>query len=205
MAITLLIILITSVISLSGFNSQETVQRLIFAPYIIKRNKEWFRFITSGFIHANWLHLIFNMWVLYLFGNITESYFKHYFGAAGTVTYVVMYLFGIVLSETYSYSKHQDNPGYMSLGASGAVSAVLFASILFKPLQNTYIIFLPIGIPGFIFGGLYLLYSWYMAKQGRDNIGHHAHFFGAVFGFFFPIIIKPALFMEFLQEVTNGF
>ncbi|GIV33149.1 MAG: rhomboid family intramembrane serine protease [Chitinophagales bacterium] len=205
MIITLCIILITSFVSISAFSNQHTVQRLIFSPYAIKRNKEWYRFITYGFIHANWIHLLFNMWVLYLFGNITESYFKHVFGIAGGITYLFMYMAGMILSEMYSFFRHQDNPGYMSLGASGAVSAVLFASILFKPLQKLYIIFLPIGIPGFIFGLLYLLYSWYMARQARDNIGHYAHFFGAVFGFLFPILMKPALFIEFIQGIAYGF
>src|SRR5688500_2774338 len=105
------------------------MSRLIFTPYIIKRQNEWHRFLTSGFLHANWIHLIFNMYVLWMFGSITETFFMDYFGETGAILYIVMYLLGVILAETYSYFRHQNHPGYSSLGASGAVSAVVFASI----------------------------------------------------------------------------
>ncbi len=205
MSITLLIIILTSIISVGAFNNQNMMQQLIFSPYTIKRKGEWFRFISSGLLHINFLHLIFNMYALYLFGKITENYFRELFQPMGGTVYLFMYLLGIGLSEVYSYVKHQDNPNYASLGASGAVSAVVFASILFEPLNKIGIIFFPVGIPGFVFGILYLLYSMYMARQARDNIGHNAHFYGAVFGFIFPIIMKPSLFENFLAQVSNGY
>jgi len=205
MPVTLAIIIVTSIISISAFNNPDMMQRLTFSPYIMKRKGEWFRFISSGLLHVNFLHLFFNMYALYLFGNITEMYFRRLFSPMGATIYLLMYILAIVLSEAYSFFKHRDNPHYASLGASGAVSAVVFASILFEPLNKIGLIFFPVGIPGFIFGLLYLLYSMHMAKQARDNIGHYAHFYGAVFGFIFPILIKPQLLLQFIGKVTNGY
>lgn len=205
MSLTLLIILFTSVISVMAWHNQNMMRQLVFSPYIIKRKGEWFRFVTSGLLHINFLHLFLNMYVLYLFGNITEAYFRKLFHPMGATIYVLMYVLSIALSETYSYFKHQDNPSYASLGASGAVSAVVFSSILLEPLNKIGLIFFPVGIPGFLFGLLYLLYSMYMAKQAHDNVGHYAHFYGAVFGFIFPILLKPVLLVHFISQVTNGY
>jgi membrane associated rhomboid family serine protease len=205
MSITLGIIILTCIISVSAFNNQAMMNQLVFSPYTIKRKKEWYRFFSSGLLHIDFLHLLFNMYALYLFGAITEAYFRSLFDSIGSTVYLLMYVGSIGLSEAYSYYKHQDNPQYASLGASGAVSAVVFASILFEPNNKIGIIFFPIGIPGFIFGLLYLLYSMHMAKQAKDNIGHYAHFYGAVFGFIFPILIKPSLLIEFISQVTNGY
>lgn len=205
MTITLLIIVLTCITSIVAFNNPHFMQQLIFSPYLIKRSKDWFRFLSSGFLHSNWMHLFFNMYVLFLFGRITETYFMHLFAHFGATLYILLYAAAIILSEVYSYFRHQNNPGYASLGASGAVSAVVFASILFQPLNKIGIIFFPIGIPGFIFGLLYLLYSMYMARNANDNVGHYAHFYGAVFGFLFPIVLKPELFMRFMEQITNGY
>lgn len=205
MRITLLIIVLTCITSIAAFSNQQFMQKLIFSPYIIKRQKDWFRFLSSGFLHSNWMHLFFNMYVLFLFGQVTEEYFARLFDQAGATLYILFYTSAIMLSEVYSYFRHQDNPGYASLGASGAVSAVVFASILFQPLNKIGIIFFPIGIPGFVFGVLYLLYSMYMARNANDNVGHYAHFYGAVFGFIFPIVLKPELFLRFMQQITNGY
>ncbi len=204
MSITLLIIVLTCITSIAAFNNENIKQQLIFSPYIIKRKKDWFRFLSSGFLHSDWMHLFFNMYVLFLFGKTTEAYFMRTFDNAGATLYILLYTIAISLSEVYSYFQHQDNPGYASLGASGAVSAVVFASILFQPLNKIGIIFFPIGIPGFIFGILYLLYSMYMARNANDNVGHNAHFYGAVFGFLFPVVLKPELFMEFMQQISYG-
>ncbi len=206
MSITLLIIVVTGFISITSFGNQNMMQQLVFSPYAIKRKKEWFRFITSGFLHVNWMHLILNMYVLFLFGTVTEAYFSYHFDAAGVTLYVVMYLLAIILSEVYSYVRHRDNPSYASLGASGAVSAVVFASILFLPDHDIHFIFLPRewGIPGYVFGILYLTYSMYMAKNANDNIGHYAHFFGALFGFVFPLFLKPSLITEFIQQISHA-
>src|SRR5688500_6548115 len=119
------------------------MQQLVFSPYTIKRKREWFRFFSSGLLHINFMHLLFNMYALYLFGNITEAFFRDLFHPMGATVYILMYILSIGLSEAYSYYKHQDNPQYASLGASGAVSAVVFASILFEPLNKIGLIFFP--------------------------------------------------------------
>jgi membrane associated rhomboid family serine protease len=205
MSVTLLIILLTSMVSIMAFSNEQMMRQLVFSPYNIRRTGEWFRFISSGLLHINFLHLFFNMYALFLFGGITEAYFRNLFEPMGATLYILMYILAIALSETYSYFRHRHNPAYASLGASGAVSAVVFASILFEPQNKIGLIFFPIGIPGFIFGFLYLLYSAYMAKQANDNIGHYAHFFGALFGFFFPVLIKPSLFSHFIMQITHGY
>jgi len=205
MSLTILIIILTCISSFAAFQNKNLMNRMVFSPYAVKRSSEWYRFITSGFIHGNWMHLFFNMYVLFLFGSITENYFKFHYRDLGGLFYVALYLFSIILSEVYSYFQHKDNAYYASLGASGAVSAILFASILFQPLSKIGLIFFPIGIPAFIFGLLYLLYSAYMAKQGQDNIGHNAHFYGAIFGFAFPVVLKPMLIVNFFEQVATGF
>lgn len=205
MSLTFIIIILTCISSIAAFQNQSMMSRMVFSPYAIKRSSEWYRFITSGFIHGSWIHLFFNMYVLFLFGSITEDYFEYFYRELGGLFYVALYLIAIILSEVYSYFKHQDNAYYASLGASGAVSAILFASILFQPLSKIGLIFFPIGIPAFIFGVLYLLYSAYMAKQANDNIGHNAHFYGAVFGFIFPVVLKPMLIVNFFEQVATGF
>lgn len=202
MPITMLIIVLTSITSIMAFSNERIKSQLIFSPYYIKRRKDWFRFLSSGFLHADFFHLFLNMYVLFIFGDITEQYFMMVFGRGGATLYILLYVIAIILSEVYSYYRHQDNPNYASLGASGAVSAIIFASILFQPLSKIGLLFLPGGIPGFLFGILYLLYSMYMARNATDNIGHNAHFYGAVFGFIFPIVLKPELFVHFMQQIA---
>lgn len=205
MTITLAIIIITVAVSIAAFQNENLLSRLIFAPYTIARNNsEWYRFFTSGLIHSGWLHLGLNMYVLWMFGGMVEMLFEGYFFPAGKFVYVAMYILAIAVSETYSYIKHKDNFRYASLGASGAVAAVVFASILFEPMNRLIIFPIPIGIPAFVFGPLYLAYSMYMGKQNVDNIGHDAHFWGAVFGFVFPLLFKPELIIRFFQIITSG-
>jgi membrane associated rhomboid family serine protease len=201
MSITLSIIIITAVISIMAFQNPEIISKGIFNPVAVSRRNEWYRFFSSGFLHANWLHLILNMYVLWLFGNLTEQYFQALFQPVGKLLYLALYLLAIPVSETYSYIKHRNNYLYNSLGASGAVSAVLFASILFMPLSKTYLLFIPVGIPAFVFGPLYLAYCAYMSKHGNDQIGHDAHFYGAVFGFIFPVLFKWELITEFFYQI----
>ena len=204
MSVTVIIIIITCIISIAAFQNEDLLRKLIFSPYTVARDSsQYFRFLTSGLIHGNWLHLLLNMYVLWMFGYITEQYFAGIFYPAGTILFIALYILAIPISETVSFIKHKDNHSYASLGASGAVSAVVFASILFEPTNKLYIIFIPIGIPAFIFGPLYLAYSAYMSKQNIDNIGHDAHFFGAVFGFVFPLLFKPELLLRFISIITE--
>lgn len=201
--ITYAIMVLTIILSYQANQDAGFKQKLIFYPYAVKRRGEYYRFLTGGLIHADWLHLGMNMYVLYMFGGLAEFYFISKFGTLGWVLYPVMYFLAIPIAETYSYLKHHDNAYYMSLGASGAVSAVVFASILFNPLAKMGIILIPFFIPGFIMGTLYLIYSHVMAERARDNIGHNAHFYGAIFGLIFPALFKPKLFMYFIDQIQQ--
>ena len=190
--ITVIIIAITCIVSILCFNGTLNGNKLIFNAYQVWHRKEWYRMLTSGMIHSGWGHLFFNMLTLYFFGRVVEQYFSAAFGGVlGTVLYVVLYVSALAISSLGDLVKYRDNWNYNALGASGAVSAVLFASILFAPKMGIYIYLIPIPVPGYIFAPLYLLYCWYMAKRNMDNIGHTAHFWGAVYGMLFPIICKP--------------
>ena len=190
--LTVIIIAITCIVSILCFNGTLNGNKLIFNAYQVWHRKEWYRMLTSGMIHSGWGHLFFNMLTLYFFGRAVEQYFSAAFGGVlGTVLYVVLYVSALAISSLGDLVKYRNDWNYNALGASGAVSAVLFASILFAPKMGIYIYLIPIPVPGYIFAPLYLLYCWYMAKRNMDNIGHTAHFWGAVYGILFPIICKP--------------
>lgn len=190
--LTVIIIAITCIVSILCFNGTLNGNKLIFNAYQVWHRKEWYRMLTSGMIHSGWGHLFFNMLTLYFFGRVVEQYFSAAFGGVlGAVLYVMLYVSALAISSLGDLVKYRDNWNYNALGASGAVSAVLFASILFAPKMGIYIYLIPIPVPGYIFAPLYLLYCWYMAKRNMDNIGHTAHFWGAVYGILFPIICKP--------------
>lgn len=202
--LTYAIMAITGITSFMAFSNSELKGRLLFHPYTIKRQGQWDRFLGHGFIHSGWTHLIFNMVTMYFFGKNVEIAFKAFFGQTmGSVHFLLLYFLGMILASIYSYFKHQENRGYAALGASGAVSAALFASILIYPGSSLMIFPLPIPIPAIIFGPLYLAYSVYMARQGRDNIGHDAHFYGAIFGIIYPLAIKPDLIGHFMKAVKD--
>lgn len=205
MNLTIIIIIITAFVSITAFSNQQLFNNLKFNAYAIKKNKQWYRFISYGLIHADWGHLIINMLVLWSFGDLVEQYFNVYFGLKGKLLFLILYILGIVLSTIYSYEKHKDDAYYNAVGASGAVSAVLFASIILHPTGKIMLLFFPVPIPAPIFGILYLVYSAYMARRGKDNIGHDAHFFGAIFGVLFLAVIKPALFIHFINQLQTIF
>ena len=147
-------------------------------------------------------HLVFNMLALFCFGRVVEQYFASVWGtSAGVALYVFLYVSAIVVSSLWDLFKHKDDWNYSAIGASGAVSAILFASILFEPGMGIYIYLIPIPIPGYIFAPLYLIYCWYMARRNADNIGHSAHFWGAVYGIVFPLALKPAILTHFLSQL----
>ncbi|HLP51328.1 MAG TPA: rhomboid family intramembrane serine protease [Chitinophagales bacterium] len=204
MNITILIVAVTCIISFLAFNNLQLVENLVFYPYRIWRNKEYHRFISCAFIHGDGMHLLFNMFALYSFGAYVENGFEQIYEMNGHVLYVIMYFGTVITADMWNLFKQKDNPNYRSLGASGGVSAVVFAFILMNPFGKLYLFFIPIGIPAFIFGPLYLAYCIYMDKRGGDNIGHMAHFTGSLFGFVFPIIFEPRLFLRFLNLLTNG-
>jgi membrane associated rhomboid family serine protease len=179
------------------------MSKLIFNPYVINVRKQWHRFITHGFIHADYMHLAVNMFVLFFFGRVVESSFIEMFGAIGIVGYILLYVSAIGIASISSYMKYKNSPNYNSLGASGATSAVLYASILLNPWGELYLYFIP--LPGIVFGVLYLVYSSYMGKRGGDYINHDAHIYGAIFGFLYPILIKPQLAVRFVELLLGRF
>lgn len=200
-SITLIIIIFTCLVSFTSFNRPDQIDKLSFWPYMMQEKKEWYRFITSGFVHNDFMHLAFNMITLWFFGNAMEGYFQLFLGSK--YLYLLLYVLGLVLPDLSTYFKQKDNYAYRAIGASGAVSAVLFSSIVFNPWMEIRVFFIP--MPAIIFGVLYLAYSWYMAKRGGDNIGHDVHFWGAVLGLIFPIVLKPELARMFLDNFLSKF
>lgn len=199
---TIAIIAFTSIVSLMAFNNIGLFRRLSFNAWLIREKKQSWRFVSYALIHAGWMHLIINMFVLYSFGRLIESSFTNLFGfPRGLVFYLLLYIGGVLFATLFDFGKHKNNPYYEAVGASGAVAAVLFASILIAPKMTLFIFPIPIPIPAWIFGILYLVYSAYMGKKAQDNIGHHAHLFGAVFGLVFTLILKPGLLSHFLSEL----
>jgi membrane associated rhomboid family serine protease len=203
---TYLIIGITVLISIAAFNNRDLYSKLLFNPYLVNSKKQYYRLLSHGFIHVDFMHLFFNMFVLYFFGIIIEHHFDDltemgyiYFPK---VWYLLFYLLGIVMATLPTLYKHKDDAYYNSVGASGAVSAVLFCSIFFEPYRMVYFYGI-IGLPGIVFGILYLIYSQYMSKKNIDNINHDAHFTGAVFGFIFPLFINYKLFYFFIEQISN--
>jgi membrane associated rhomboid family serine protease len=202
MSITLVIIIITAIISISGFSNSNVIDKLIFYPPAVTNENQWYRFITCGFIHADYGHLIFNMLSLYFFGRYVESSLIDIFGDSGTLLYIILYLSALVVSLLPTYFKNKNNYYYRSLGASGAVSAVIFAGLMIAPETEVYIFFIPIPIPGFIFAPLYLLISAMMDRKGGSNINHSAHIWGAIYGLVFIIIAGRAIGYD---AVSSGF
>ncbi len=200
-----IIIFITVAVSILAFANRNIFDSLKFNAFLIKHSNQWYRSFSYGLIHADWIHLGINMYVLYSFGKIVEHFFQIYFPEKEIFYYILMYVSAIAFSVLPDIRKYKDIPQYNAVGASGAVSAVVFSSILFYPLGELYILFIPFAIPSFIFGGLYLLYSAYMSKKQSDNIGHSAHFVGAIFGFLFPVAFKPELFTNFISQIQSFF
>ncbi len=198
--ITILIVVSTSIISIVCFQRRDLFHRLDFTPYKINSRKEWYRFITHGFLHADWTHLIVNMLVFFSFGTYVERMLEdRAMLFSGSFFFILLYFGGMIIASVSSFIKHKDNPDYISVGASGAVSAVLFTSIFFTPMEKIYF-YGVIPMPGIIFGVLYLIYSTYMARSGKGNVNHDAHLWGAVYGFLFPAIIDTSLIQNFINQ-----
>lgn len=197
---TLFIIIVTVLVSIACFNNAELNARLILNPYTVKREKQWYRLLTSGFQHADFLHLFVNMFVLYSFGQAVEQYYSMLFGPGGKYLYLILYFTSIYAANLSTQYKYQDISHYNALGASGAVSAVVFASILFDPYNKIYLYGI-IGLPGILLGAIYLGYSYYASKKQKDNINHEAHFYGAVYGMLFTIVLKPKIALFFFNQL----
>ena len=183
---TIALLIITVLISIPAMNDERLVNKLMLWPRRMDRPSEYYRLLTSGFVHADWGHLFFNMFALAFFGSVVERQFA----AINTPwLYILMYLSGIVAASLPSFMKNRHNAYYRALGASGGVAAVLFSSVYFAPWDTIRIYFIP--MPSIVFAVLYLVYSAYMTKKGRDNVGHDAHFWGSVYGFLFTLAFDP--------------
>ncbi len=208
MSITLIIIIITAVVSFSAFYNETIIDNLIFNPATVTNRNEWYRFFTCALIHLDGFHLLFNMFSLYSFGGLVEDNFNYIFGSLGPVLYIALYVISQFVCLVPTYLKNKDNYYYNSLGASGAVSAVIFAGIFLFPLQKIYLMFIPIGIPGFVFGFLYLGITAYLDRKGGGTINHSAHLFGSLAGvillIIFGLIFSPYnLLQNFIQEIKS--
>ncbi len=189
LSLTVIIIIITALVSVGAFSSEKMMDDLIFYPPAISERNQWYRFFSCGLIHADVGHLIFNMLALYLFGQQVETSFKlDLFGRSGGVLYLLLYFSALLFSLLPTYFKHRNNYGYRSLGASGAVSAIVFAGLVLIPSLEVFIFFIPIPIPGFIFAPLYLLLCVILEKRARDNVNHSAHLWGSIYGLLFVVV-----------------
>ncbi len=200
---TNIIVAITCLISLLLMQNQAGKSMLIFHPVTIRQNNQWYRFLTSGFIHADFLHLAINMLVLWSFGNAVET--RLYPQAMGSpmLTFIVLYFGGIIVASIPSFLRHKNDTSYAALGASGGVAAVVFAAIVFAPWQNLYLYGI-IAIPQILAGVGYVAYSWYKDRNATDNIGHMAHLTGAAWGFVFTIAMNFGLLGYFVSQTLKG-
>src|ERR1035437_3471000 len=175
--LTYIIIAITCLVSIPAFQNRELFSKMLFNPSIIQNRKEWYRFLTHALLHSDWIHLGMNMYVLYMFGGIVETNFTDVFGMAkGEVYFFLLYFIAIFAAVIPSFEKHKHDFYYSAVGASGAVSAVVFSSILLNPWMSLSLMFLPIPIPAPIFGVLYLLYCRYASHHAKDNVAHDVHY-----------------------------
>lgn len=202
MSITIILIIATLVASLIAFNNEEFMRKWILNPCMVHHRNQWWRMLSSGFIHADFMHLFFNLFAFYGFGLAVESAYNAVFGDMGTVYYSLLYLGGIVIANAPTLAKHKNNHYYNSLGASGAVSAIIFSAIIFQPWQSIYF-FGVLEVPGILFGPVYLFIEYRMAQQGNTGINHDAHYWGALFGILFTLALKPTLFLYFLDQLLN--
>jgi membrane associated rhomboid family serine protease len=202
MSVTLIIIIITSIVSIVAFGNKELFEKLKFNPSRIIYKKEYYRILTHAFLHANFLHLLINMLVLFSFGIMVEYYFVEFLGVnKGKFLYLILYLTSIIFSVLFSLQKHKDDVFYNAVGASGAVSAIVFTSIFFEPWDMVYF-FGIIPIPAIIFGVIYLYYSYIMSKKDETSfIAHDVHFWGSVYGFIFPVLINYKFLFYFIYKL----
>lgn len=200
MSINIIIIFSIAAVSLLGFSNHILFSKFLFKPYSILKNKEWYRFISSAWLHADYTHLFVNLFVLYSFGNYLEYFLNVYYEEQSSVLYLFLFLGSTVVSHIPSYVKHKSNINYQAVGASGGVSGILFAYILINPLSMLEL-YLFIPIPAIVFGILYLWYSYYMSKKNMDNIGHEAHIYGALGGMTLITIIKPGIWVSFFNQL----
>ena len=201
LSLTIVIVAITVLVSWRAFNDRALMERMILWPPAVERRKQYDRLLGYGFVHADWMHLAFNMITLWSVGSAVEREFSAMITPVG---YVLFYLSAIVVSILPTYLAHRNDPHYRSLGASGGVSAVLFAFILFDPWSTLIIFPIPVPIPAFLFAILYVAYSIWMDRRGRDNVNHSAHLWGAAYGVLFTVLLEPRILGHFTQSLLGS-
>lgn len=202
MSITLILIAITSIISWTAYGKVDIMRRFSMMPYYIKRSGQYYRFLTSGFLHASFSHLLWNMLTLYFFGSVVEQYFELIFKELAPVYYLALYFVAMVVADIPTYFKQQNNISYSSIGASGSIAAVIFVSIIFQPLEQICFYFV-LCFPGFILGIGYIMWSYYQGKNANDHISHESHLYGALFGIFFCLVTVPASLPHFVRQLAE--
>ena len=200
-SLTLVIVAVTVLVSWRAFNDRALLDRLILWPPAVERRMQYDRLLGYGFVHADWMHLLFNMITLWSFGTAVERAFSQMITPAG---YVLFYLSAIVVSILPTYISHRRDPNYRSLGASGGVSAVLFSFILFDPWSTLIIFPIPLPIPAFLFAVLYVGYSIWMDRRGGGNVNHSAHLWGAAYGVLFTLVLEPKVLSHFIGQLSPG-
>jgi membrane associated rhomboid family serine protease len=202
MSITLIIIVITVIVSIMAFNDSSLKYNLTFSAYAVKHQKKWWLLFTHGFVHGDYMHLFFNMYVLYNFGNAIEVYFEL---LDKPYLYPFLYLSALPAACVPALFKHSDNINYFAVGASGAVTAIIFYYILLAPFSTLSLILLPIPIPAIIFGVLYIVFEYYQAKKGGTNIAHDAHMAGAAYALVFILLFNREVFTLFFYQLQAYF
>jgi len=205
MSLTIILCAIIFAVSVWAWNSPAIFQKLVHFPYVESRDKSYYRLLTSIFLHGSWLHLLVNLFVFWTFGEAIEAQFSYLFGTTfGKINFLLLFFFSGILSDLPTSFKYKDNPSFRSVGASGAISGIMFSYVLFYPLEYLYLYGI-IPIPGIIAGIGYLWYSNYAAKKEGRRIDHNAHFYGAVFGLVITILLYPPVVLSFFRQLMDVF
>ncbi len=200
MQVTYILMAVIGLITYFAWERPEWHRRLMLNPYTVVHEKKYYQLITSGFVHNNGIHLLLNLFTLYFFGLAIEQIFYSYFGDLGLVLYILLFITAVIVANIPTTIKHKNNYNYNSLGASGGVSALVMAFILFDPIRDLCL-YAIICLPGYILGGLFIVYSIIMSKRNTDNINHDAHLFGAIYGVIFTLLLRPSTFSYFIEAI----
>ncbi|MGW8121473.1 rhomboid family intramembrane serine protease [Roseivirga echinicomitans] len=200
MQVTYILMAVIGLITYFAWERPQWHRKLMLNPYTVVHEKKYYQLITSGFVHNNGIHLLLNLFTLYFFGLAIEQIFYSYFGEMGLVLYILLFITAVIVANIPTTLKHRHNINYNSLGASGGVSALVMAFILFDPVRDLCL-YAIICLPGYILGGLFIVYSIIMSKRNTDNINHDAHLFGAVYGVIFTLILRPSTFAYFIEAI----